>query len=179
MLKVLSSSLKQRVCSTSNDTELYADLEGYRYENSPPTTIPSTILVTPLRPDLVILNNPSKNIHILELTVPTNTTQGIQNARTRKQSKEAYLSLIEDISSCKWSVTYDTIEIGSLGHYTSDSVNAVKNCLTQFHSDSVPLNLKSTALNILISASKVAISCSRTIFLAHRITSWNSNRELL
>ena len=106
VLKVLSSSLKQRVCSKSNDKELYADLQGYRYQNSPPTTIPSTILVTPLRPDLVILNNPSKNIHILELTVPTNTTQGIQNACTRKQSKEAYLSPIEDISSCKWLVTY-------------------------------------------------------------------------
>ena len=132
---------------------IFADLDGFRYDNSPPSTIPSTILVTPLRPDIVLVSNNDKQITILELTVPTNTSQGIEQARLRKQTKSEYISRIEDICMREWSVYYDTIEIGSLGHFTKDTIEAVKSVLPSVLTNS---KLASTqAKNLLLSASRI------------------------
>ena len=93
--------------------KLFADLSGWRAVDNPPATIPPSILYSPLRPDLVIIDN-HDSIRILELTVPSNTPDGLKNARDRKQNKQEYGSLLTDIEVKGWNVTYDTIEIGSL-----------------------------------------------------------------
>ena len=62
---------------------------------TPSTTVPLSITVTALRPDTVIVSETSRTINILELTVPTNTPEGLSNARSFKQSK--YNSLVNDI----------------------------------------------------------------------------------
>ena len=54
------------------------------------------------------------------------TPQGIDQAICRKQDKSEYVSLIEDIHMREWSDVYDTVEIGSLGHFTKDTIEAVK-----------------------------------------------------
>ena len=131
-----------------------------------------------LMPDLVIVSETDKRISILELTVPNNTPDGLVNARHRKQHKQEYLSLAEDISRSDWTVTYDTIEIGSLGHYSKDSLKSIKSVLPSLLLNSRQASLE--AKDIIHSACKVAMLCSRyIIFLAHKCISWNSDKPLL
>ena len=40
--------------SDCQGVSVFADLQGFRFNDSPPETIPSTVLVTPYRPDVVI-----------------------------------------------------------------------------------------------------------------------------
>ena len=101
---------------------MYADIPGHRFDDAPPSTIPHSLAITPLRPDMVIVSELDRTVQVLELTVPNNTPENLQQARHRKQNKSEYLSLFEDISGRDWSVTYDTIEIGSLGHYQKDTI---------------------------------------------------------
>ena len=82
VLSSLSHSLSRLLPPTY---KLFADLDGQRAEDNPPATIPSTVLTTSLRPDLVILEN-HNTMRILELTVPKNTPEGLRNARDRRQN---------------------------------------------------------------------------------------------
>ena len=173
VLKCICKSLLDKI----HNVKLYADLCGYRFDDSPPLTIPSSIVVTSYRPDLVIVSETDKRISILELTVPNNTPDGLINARHRKQHKQEYLSLAEDISRSDWTVTYDTIEIGSLGHYSKDSLESIKSVLPSLLLNSRQASLE--AKDIIHSACKVAMLCSRYIFLAHKCISWNSDKPLL
>ena len=93
------------------------------------------------------------------------------------QNKSEYLSLFEDISGRGWSVTYDTIEIGSLGHYQKDTIDAIKSVLPSISSDSRAAT--SQAHKVLLSGSKTAMLCSRSIFLAHKCLNWNTEKPLL
>ena len=167
VLSSLSHSLSRLLPSTY---KLFADLDGLRAEDNPPTTIPPTVLTTSLRPDLVILEN-QNSIRMLELTVPTNTPEGLRNARDRKQNKTEYGILCVDLEDKGWIVSYDTIEIGSLGHYTSSASEAV--ILT------LPLEHIQSTKRILQEAAKTAISCSQQIFLAHKLPDWNPTRPLI
>ena len=57
---------------------------------------------------------------MLELTVSTNSLAGLSQARSRKQNKLEYnIIVFSDIEACGWSVSYDTIEIGSLAWPTT------------------------------------------------------------
>ena len=107
---------------------LFADLDGQWAEDSPPATIPPPVLSTPLRPDLVVVEN-QNTMRILELTIPTNTLDGLRNARERKQNKPEYGTLLTDLETRGWNVSYDTIEIGSLGHFTKPSIETINDTL--------------------------------------------------
>ena len=100
----------------------------------------------------MIVSETDKRISILELTAPNNTPDGLINARHRKQHKQEYLSLAEDISRSDWTVTYDTIEIGSLGHYSKDSLESIKSVLPSFNDYLIPdkLHWKLKILFILL-----------------------------
>ena len=58
-------------------------------------------------------------------------------------------------------MTYNTIEVGAIGHFTSDSKHALI--------DVLPLELVKMALLILVKASLVAITASQQIFAAHKL----------
>ena len=104
---------------------LYADLPKRRASEAPQITISTSILCTPLRPDLVLVGSDS-TISLLELTVCSNTVEGFTNARTIKHTKQAYVKLISDLKSRDFSLTYNImIEIGSLGHHTADTFKAL------------------------------------------------------
>ena len=45
---------------------MYADIPGLRFDDSPQAIIPSSIIVTPLRPDLVIVSDANKTVQVLE-----------------------------------------------------------------------------------------------------------------
>ena len=46
-----------------------------------------------------------------------NTKSNLVAARSRKQNKEVYGILFSDMANQGWTVDYETLEIGSLGHY--------------------------------------------------------------
>ena len=139
-----------------HDHTIYADLPGLRALDNPPLTIPPSVIPTSARPDIFIKNN--SEIHILELTIPMNTSNGLKAARSRKQSKQIYISLVNDLITKGYSVNYDTIEIGSLGHFERDSISALHSILPN-------LSIKSISHSMLL-LSKIAIMCSRHIFLS-------------
>ena len=140
------------------DKCMYADLPGHRASDSPPATIPTDILSTFCRPDLFLCVG--STIKILELTVCSNTVEGFSNARSRKQCKQMYIEMVGDLESrgYVYSVSYNTIEIGSLGHYTNLTLKALCNFASE-------LLTKSECSKHLNSA-KISISCSLAIFLA-------------
>ena len=108
---------------------------------------------------------------MLELTVPTNTPTGLSQARTRKPNKPEYSNLVTDFESLGWKVNYNTVEIGSLGHFTQDTVEAVTDTLLYEHIDD--------AFSIVVRRATTAIACSNQIFLAHKQIMWDSERNLL
>jgi len=83
----------------------------FKSYRTPPSTIPPSILVTPLKPDLVLLHR------VANLTCSTNTKSNLAAAHSRKQNKKAYGILVSDMANQGWAVDYETLEIGSLGHY--------------------------------------------------------------
>ena len=93
----------------------------------PPATIPSNTLPTPYRPNLVLISGFS--ISLLELTVCSNTPDGFLNARQRKQSKQSYIELLGDLESAGYCVQYETLEIGSLGHYNRSAYQALRSLI--------------------------------------------------
>ena len=104
-----------------SDATVHADSPGLRASDNPPLTVPLSLVPTTARPDIVIIQD--KDVQLMELTIPTNTSEGLRNARARKQSKQEYISLVNDLLDREYSADLDTIEIGSLGHFE-------KSCIT-------------------------------------------------
>ena len=94
VLNCLTCLVHQEVPPSS---KLYVDLPGLRAGDSPPATIPTDISTTTARPDLVLISE--LNVTMLELTIPTNSRETIQAARTRKLNKSNYQQLISDLES--------------------------------------------------------------------------------
>ena len=55
VLHLLASKLKE-LFSDNPSIHVFADLQGLRASEAPQATIPSTILITPYRPDIVVYN---------------------------------------------------------------------------------------------------------------------------
>ena len=70
---------------------------------------------------MVLINDLS--VKLLELTIPTNMYEALEAARNRKSEKPLYLQLVSDLEDHSLSVSFLTLEIGSLGHFTSYVVN--------------------------------------------------------
>ena len=124
------------------DTEIYADLPGLTASDSPPATLPLRILVTSARPDIVIIDGDV--ITLLELTIPINTKEGLQNARDRKLAKENYITLIGDLHTRSFKAELETVEVGSLGHFSSDTIQSFQSLLNHLKHHSIctlPLSL--------------------------------------
>ena len=150
----------------SEGQALYADLPGFLANTSPPATIPLNLSSTSDRPDLVIIS--PDEIGILELTVCYNAPSNLEAAKKRKMDK--YAALVADLESGSTLVTYVTLEIGCLGHYTKDAVKSLQLLL--------PSMTKREITTVLTSRSKIAISCSKSIFQAWDHPTWNSSTPL-
>ena len=75
--------------------KLYGDLTGYWANESPWETIPPELLCTTGRPDIVIVT--SEKVIMMELTVPSNTSESLRQAHARKIAKENYQMLQTDL----------------------------------------------------------------------------------
>ena len=93
---------------------LYADLPGKRVSENPTSTVPVSILATSARPDMVLIR--SMEITLIELTVPYDSRENLNNARARKFQKSSYLELLGDLEAKGYSASLVTCEISSLGH---------------------------------------------------------------
>ena len=127
----------------------------------PHSTIPPSILVTPLKPDLVLLHNGDDHTTVIELTCSTNTKSV---GRSRKQNKEAYGILFSAMANKGWTVDYETLDMGYLGHYQRET------CLLL--SSALDLSKRPTQ-DLLDHCAKAAISCSYHIFLAGNSPRWS------
>ena len=74
--------LYQFVKASNPDASIYCDLEGLRATDSPPSTIPPSLLFTTTRPDLTLFYEDKG--HLVELTVPWNSTENLAGARHHK-----------------------------------------------------------------------------------------------
>ena len=93
----------------------YCDLVGAKKVAG--TTIPPDILPTQQRPDLVFVNESSKSIIIVELTVPFE--QNIRKAHERKFNK--YAGLISDLQEQSYDTKFFYVEVGSRGFITDSN----------------------------------------------------------
>ena len=77
----------------------------------------------------------------MELTVPANTVENLEGAKCRKQAK--YQSLLADLEAHPRirKMSYSTIEVGSVGHYSPSATQAL--C------EVCPFLTRSQAINIL------------------------------
>jgi len=157
------------ICDTRIGYARYANMlraariqfKSYR---TPPSTIPPSILVTPLKPDLVLLHNDDNQATIIELTCSTNTKSNLAAAHSRKQNKEAYGILFSDMANQGLTVDYETLEVGSLGHYQKEMCPLLSSALD------LP---KRPTQDLLDRCAKAAISGSYHIFLARNSPSWS------
>ena len=117
VLSTITSALNNHPPLPPAETTIYADLPNLRATEHPPSTIPQSILVTPLKQDLVLLHNGDNQATVIELTCSTITKSNLVAAHSRKQNKEAYGIPISDMANQNWTVDYETLEVGSIGHY--------------------------------------------------------------
>ena len=116
---VLSTSTSILRSYLSTETTIYADLPNQRATEHPPSTIPPSILVTPLKPDLVLLHK-DKQATVIELTCPMNTKSNLVAARSMARKRFMGFYSHSDMANQGWTVDYETLEIGSLGHYQKE-----------------------------------------------------------
>ncbi len=97
---------------------VHSDIDEYLGANG--GTIPVSMTVTNLKPDIVIVSETEKTADIVEITVPFES-----NIHTRHTYKtEKYAHLLQDITSYKPSVT--ALEVGSHGYLTKDNIVRIK-----------------------------------------------------
>ena len=102
--------------------KLYGDLTGYGANESPRATIPPELLCTTARPDIVIVT--SEKVIMMDLTVPSNTSELLRQAHARKIAKENYQMLQMDLEDKGLKTSFTTVEVGALGHSLQSSVSS-------------------------------------------------------
>ena len=143
--------------------------------DSPPETIPSSVLVTPYRPDVVIYNAHSSLMGIVELTCSLDSVQHIKSARDRKQFKPEYQQLLAELDRLNISTCYRTVEVSVLGHFQPKSIYAIKDvtCFTQ----QVFSLSKASIRGLLNEMARSSISASQQIFFGRSSREWTVNPD--
>ena len=152
----------------SEGEKVYADLQNLRACDNPSATIPEKIVTTSARQDLVLVRE--KEFVLMELTIPHNSLEAMNNAQRRKKSKENYQLVLSEMDKQGLKASLVTLEVGALGH-----------SLLQTHSEFrcvFPTLSKKTVRQLFDEAGKIAITCSYIIFRARSETTWNRNKVL-
>ena len=101
-------------CLDTTKFTCYTDIEGHQVQGG--GTLPPQLVVTPLKPDIVILEKKTKTLAIFELTVPGET----RIATAHKLKLQKYEHFESDIQTYRVSVY--PFEIGShTGYISSDN----------------------------------------------------------
>ena len=145
--------LKKFLCTHLPSLEIHCDLlvENNAICDMNINTIPIDILLTNLRPDLVVIDRVKKSVIILELTVPYETN--FANAQERKCLK--YSAVISGLEEAGFQCTFFSLEIGSRGiaaHGTCSILRKISGAS------------KKSTREFVYSMVKVALKCSYVIF---------------
>ena len=141
---------------------LYSDMPGYQAPHG--GTIPPHILVTALKPDIVIVNEMSQEVVVFELTCPWDTNI----ARSHSFKSEKYAPLVADLSRTRVASFY-SIEVSARGQVTKENNSRLKSFLLKCCSDSRAVSKKITNI-----ASKAALLSSYSIFCARKEPTWEN-----
>ena len=141
--------------SNSLDKEKYTcfvDIFGHQTQAG--GTLPPDIIISPLKPDIVVVDTTKKSVNIFELTVPGETR--ILEAHRIKTEK--YQHFQSDIKSYKVSVI--PFEVGShTGYISRDNVSRV-NALHKFCKKDIKLkNFKKNISSITVLSSYYLFNC--------------------
>jgi len=85
VLSLLASKLKE-IFNDYPSIHVFADHQGLQASETPQATIPSTLLTTPYRPDIVVYNSDKPSVALVELTCPLDSEHNIHSVRSRKQN---------------------------------------------------------------------------------------------
>ena len=85
---------------------LYADIPGHQAPHG--GTIPPNVLVTALKPDIVIVNELSEEVVVFELTCPWDTNID----RSHRYKSEKYAPLVNDLSN-RHLVSFFSVEVSA------------------------------------------------------------------
>ena len=123
-----------------------------------PLVIPCHIAQTSFRPDIIIYSNGTKQIFILELTVPAE--DNITQRHLDKENK--YAKLLDDININQWTGKIFGIEVGSRGYVAKSFSFALQT-----------LGVKQDIVRKLRKAvSLICLRCSYSIFLSRKNEIW-------
>ena len=147
-------------CLDLEKFKCYFDLEGFKTPAG--GTLPPSLVVSNLKPDIVVLDQKNKTVDIFELTCPGETRIDIAH----KLKKEKYQHFEKDILTYKASVI--PFEIGSNTGFISTRNKASLNKLHTY----CKKNLKLKQFNNNISA--VTILSSYFIFNCRNQTDWET-----
>ena len=160
--------LASKLSASHNTIHVYTDLPDMRASESPQGTIPSSLIITPYCPDIVIYNETCNLVALLELTCPLDSIHHLESAIDWKQSKEEYHQILSEFCRLGVPCHYDTVELSVLGHYLQSSLSSL---YTTMNFVQQPM-LKSQRRNIFDEAARFSISASRKIFLARNCSEW-------
>ena len=135
ILNLIHLELKHNM-SLPSKFKVIADLPG---SMSGISTIPTDILITSQRPDLVVIDQALKKILILELTVPYDIN--VDSAHDRKIKR--YENLVRDLNTVGYETIYLAIEIGARGFISKDNQSRIVELL-DFTGISISKNIQRT-----------------------------------
>ena len=146
-------------CLDETKFDVFTDLAGSTTDNG--GTIPVTICITTLRPDITVLDKKNKTFNIFELTCPLEPN--IQKRHIEKTNK--YSHFLTDITCLTPAVT--CFEVGSRGYISPENQSRLKS----IHAFCKPsIKLKKFKENI----SALSIYSSYAIFNSRKEAQWTN-----
>ena len=144
---------------------MYADLEGLRINGG---TIPPDLALTAQKSDLVIVNRKSKEVKLVELTVPWDSSNNMAAAVQRKTDR--YQGLSTEIMSNGYKCDNTPLEVGTRGLKNHRN----KAVITNLYHD---MKIKK-ASNVIKTCCKLALLGSYTLWNARFSNDWTSGGYL-
>ena len=147
--------------------EVYSDLEGHRING---VTVPPNIAITGLKPDLVIVKRQSSPPEdaLVELTVPWDSSSGMENARKRKDDR--YEKLTSDIEEQGFRCFNIPLEVGARGFINNRNRGVISHICKI-------MNIRKVS-QVFKNCSKLALLGSYVIWNARHSQDWTSGQYL-
>ena len=151
-------------CVDTDKYKVFADLPGHTVDGG--GTVPADICITAHKPDLVIMDQKTNSLFIIELTVPFEA-----NVETRhKEKSDKYAHFVTDVTHMNTSVI--CFEVGSRGFVSTRNHNS----LYTLHKFVKPgLKLAKFKQNI----SALSVYSSYYIFICRKEPEWSSPNYLI
>lgn len=155
---ILQHVVKQ-ILAGNPEKRVIADLEGHRLPDG--GTVPPELMVTNLRPDLVLIDPITDDIELFDLTSCADREENINGARIRKSTK--YAPLVADLEQSGHKASFTPFEVCSLGNIRSDTRKTLTTLVG-----------RKVAKRMMKKLAMIAVASSYYIFNNRRNTEWHS-----